>query len=182
MQLWQMDIVGGIMLASGAKCKVVTGVDDHSRYCVAATVVVLPTGRAVCLALATALNPYGIPDELLTDDGKQFTARFGRGGEVLFDRICRENGITHRLTRPNSPTTTGKVERSHQTLRRELLDEHGPFTSIEHAQHCTVTLFRKPLHGPEKRSTRRSGLPRLCPESALILLRPCFIPGQRVEG
>ncbi|WP_435874791.1 IS481 family transposase [Nonomuraea dietziae] len=134
MQLWQLDIVGGIMLADGTECKVVTGIDDHSRYCVAATVVARPTGRAVCLAPATAMRRYGIPDELLTDNGKQFTARFGRGGEVLFDRICRENGITHRLTRPHSPTTTGKVERFHQTLRRELLDEHGPFTSIAHAQ------------------------------------------------
>ena len=134
MQLWQMDIVGGVFLADGTECKVVTGVDDHSRYCVIAAVVARPTGRAVCLALAQALGRFGIPDELLTDNGKQFTARFGRGGEVLFDRICRENGITHRLTRPSSPTTTGKVERFHQTLRRELLNDHGPFTSIEHAQ------------------------------------------------
>ncbi|MBB6399014.1 transposase InsO family protein [Actinomadura coerulea] len=134
MQLWQMDIVGGIMLADGTECKVVTGVDDHSRYCVAATVVARPTGRAVCLALADALGRFGAPDELLTDNGKQFTARFGRGGEVLFDRICRENAITHRLTRPNSPTTTGKVERFHQTLRRELLDDHKPFADLTEAQ------------------------------------------------
>ncbi|WP_075023813.1 IS481 family transposase [Actinomadura madurae] len=134
MQLWQMDIVGGIMLADSTECKVVTGVDDHSRYCVIAAVVARPTGRAVCLALADALGRFGIPDELLTDNGKQFTARFGRGGEVLFDRICRENGIAHRLTRPRSPTTTGKVERFHQTLRRELLDDHDTFTGIEHAQ------------------------------------------------
>ena len=31
--------------------------------------------------------------------------------EVLFDQICRRNGIVHRLTAPRSPTTTGKVER-----------------------------------------------------------------------
>ena len=49
-----------------------------------------------------------VPDEVLTDNGKQFTARFGRGGEVLFDRICRDNGIVHRLTQPATPTTTGK--------------------------------------------------------------------------
>ena len=48
---------------------------------------------------------------MLTDNGKQFTDRFGKGGEVLFDRICRDNAITHRLTQPASPTTTGKVER-----------------------------------------------------------------------
>ena len=45
----------------------------------------------------------------MTDNGKQFTDRFGKGGEVLFDKICRTNAITHRLTQPASPTTTGKV-------------------------------------------------------------------------
>lgn len=111
MELWQMDIVDDGTLADGTEIKIVTGVDDHSRYCVIATVVPRATGRAVCLALVDALRRYGIPDELLTDNGKQFTNRFGRGGETMFDRICRENGITHRLTKPRSPTTTGKVER-----------------------------------------------------------------------
>lgn len=112
MQLWQLDIVGGVFLTDGTECKVVTGVDDCSRFCVLATVVARATGRAVCLAFAEALRRYGVPDEVLTDNGKQFTDRFGKGGEVLFDRICRDNAITHRLTEPSSPTTTGKVERS----------------------------------------------------------------------
>ena len=134
MQLWQLDIVGGLMLADGAECKVVTGVDDHSRYCVIAAVVPRATGRAVCLAFAAALARFGVPDEVLTDNGKQFTDRFGAGGEVLFDRICRDNGIVHRLTQPASPTTTGKIERFHQTLRRELLSDRGPFTDLAAAQ------------------------------------------------
>jgi hypothetical protein len=71
---------------------------------------------------------------VLTDNGKQFTDRFGRGGEVLFDKICRRNGIAHRLTAPSSPTTTGKIERFHQTLRRELLDQARPFVSVLEAQ------------------------------------------------
>ena len=70
-----------------------TGVDDHSRYCVIAAVVARATGRAVCLAFAAALRQFGVPGEVLTDNGKQFTDRFGKGGEVLFDRICRDNGI-----------------------------------------------------------------------------------------
>ena len=53
---------------------------------------------------------------------------------MLFERICRENGITQRLTKPRSPTTTGKIERLHQTLQLELLNVHGPFASIEDAQ------------------------------------------------
>ncbi|GAB4102745.1 IS481 family transposase [Micromonospora taraxaci] len=142
MELWQMDIVGGIRLADGGEAKVVTGVDDHSRFCVIAQVVRRATGRAVCLAFADALQRFGIPEEVLTDNGKQFTARFGRGGgEVMFDRICRENGITHRLTKPRSPTTTGKVERFHQTLQRELLDDVEVWATPEEAQ-AAIDVFR----------------------------------------
>jgi hypothetical protein len=72
----------------------------------------------------------------VTFNGKQFTGRFGapRPAEVLFERICRHNGITQRLTKPRSPTTTGKVERWHQSIQGELLDPHGPFDSLEAAQ------------------------------------------------
>ncbi|MFG2063852.1 IS481 family transposase [Micromonospora sp. NPDC048871] len=141
MELWQMDIVGGIMLADGTEAKVVTGVDDHSRFCVIAQVVRRATGRAVCLAFADGLQRFGVPEEVLTDNGKQFTDRFGKGGEVMFDRICRENGIIHRLTQPASPTTTGKVERFHQTLRRELLDEVPVWPDLETVQ-AAVDVFR----------------------------------------
>ena len=129
-----MDIVGGVMLIDPvtgelSEAKVVTGGGDHSRYCVIASVVERATGRAVRAAFAQALQVFGVPEEVLTDNGKQFTDRFGQGAEVLFDRICRENGIAHRLTQPASPTTTCKVERFHQTLRRELLDDCGAFES-----------------------------------------------------
>ena len=53
---------------------------------------------------------------------------------MLFDRICRDNGIAHRLTQPACPTTTGKVERFHLTFRRECLDDAGPFESVLAAQ------------------------------------------------
>ena len=76
----------------------------------------------------------GCPTQILTDNGKVFTARFGPGpGPVLFDRICVDNGIKHILTAPRSPTTTGKVERWHKTLRREFLDGKV-FDSIDDAQ------------------------------------------------
>ncbi len=139
MQLWQIDIVYGPWLVDTGtgelrEGRIVTGVDDHSRFCVMARVVERATGRAICLAFAEALERYGAPEEVLTDNGKQFTDRFGRGGEVLFDKICRRNGIAHRLTQPRSPTTTGKIERFHQTLRRELLDDARPFVSLLAAQ------------------------------------------------
>jgi transposase InsO family protein len=140
MQLWQLDSTGQVLLADGREVKLITGVDDHSRYCVIAKVTEHATGRAVCAAFVQAMRRYGVPEEVLTDNGKQFTGRFGHptAGEVLFERICRDNGITARLTRPRSPTTTGKVERFHQTVQDELLDELadglGPFPSLQVAQ------------------------------------------------
>jgi hypothetical protein len=41
-------------------------------------------------------------------------------GEVLFDKICRKNGIAHRLTAPASPNQNGKVERFHGHLPPRL--------------------------------------------------------------
>jgi hypothetical protein len=134
MELWQMDVMGGVKLADGRELKIVTGLDDHSRYCISALLVYRATARPVCEALALAMRRYGVPEQILSDNGKVFTSRFGPGqGEVLFDRICRENGIRHLLTAPSSPTTTGKVERFHKTLRREFLAGRI-FTSLEAAQ------------------------------------------------
>lgn len=103
MHLWQR--------AEGRECKMVTGIDDHSRYGVIAAAVAVPNGRAVCDVFAAAMTDHGIPSEVLTDNGKQFTSRFTkpRPAEVLFERICRENGITTRSTKPRSPTTTGEI-------------------------------------------------------------------------
>jgi transposase InsO family protein len=134
MALWQMDIVGGVRLVDGSEAKVVTGVDDHSRFCVSALVVARATARPTCEALVLAMRRHGVPGQILTDNGKVFTGRFGPGtGEVLFDRICRENGIRHLLTAPRSPTTTGKVERFHRTLKDELV-RGAIFESIDDAQ------------------------------------------------
>jgi transposase InsO family protein len=125
MELWQMDVMGRAFLADGRECKFVTGIDDHSRFVVCARVVVRATARPVCDALVGALRAHGVPEQILTDNGKVFTARFGLGpGPVLFDKVCHDNGIKHLLTAPYSPTTTGKVERLHKTIRAEFLAEH----------------------------------------------------------
>ena len=61
MQLWQMDVMGRVHLAGGTEVKVVTGIDDHSRFIVCAKVVLRATARPVCLALAEALRRHGVP-------------------------------------------------------------------------------------------------------------------------
>jgi transposase InsO family protein len=136
MELWQMDIVGRIFLTDGTDVKAVTGIDDHSRFCVCARLVARPTAKPVCDALAQAMRAHGVPDQILTDNGKVFTARFGTGpGPVHFDRVCTQNGVEHILTAPYSPTTTGKVERFHKTMRKEWeRPNHRRFPTIVEAQ------------------------------------------------
>jgi len=133
-ELWQMDVVGGFLLADGSHAKALTGVDDHSRFCVSARLMARERTRAVCEGLGAALAAYGVPQQILTDNGKVFTGRFAHPPvEVLFDKICRENGIDHLLTAPRSPTTTGKIERFHRTLRAEF-DTRRVFSSLKTAQ------------------------------------------------
>jgi transposase InsO family protein len=166
MQLWQLDVTGSVFLADGTECKLVSGIDDHSRFAVIAVVVRRATGRAVCRAFLAALRAYGVPEEVLSDNGRQFTGRFcrPRPAEVLFERICRRNGITQRLTRPYSPTTTGKVERWHQTLQRKFLNDAGPFPSVEQAQ-AAVDAWRQEYNHRRPHQSLDMACPadRFCP-------------------
>jgi transposase InsO family protein len=133
MELWQLDVVEA-RLEGGSAVKILTGVDDHSRFCVVASAMPRATARPVCEAFAQALRAYGVPQAVLTDNGRVFSGRHARARhEVLFDRICRENGIRHLLTAVRSPTTTGKIERFHRTLRDELFSTRS-FSSVAEVQ------------------------------------------------
>jgi transposase InsO family protein len=135
MELWQMDIVGGFPLADGTCAKALTGIDDHSRMCVSAKLMARERTRAVCDGLRQAMATHGVPEQILTDNGKVFTGRFCHPPvEVLFDAICRHHGIEHLLTQPRSPTTTGKIERFHRSLRAEFLSNAAPFKNLKVAQ------------------------------------------------
>jgi len=138
MELWQMDVMGRVHLADGQEMKLVTGIDDHSRFAVCAKLVGRATARPVCVALLDAMRQHGVPEQILTDNGKVFTARFGLGpGPVMFDKLCNDNGIKHLLTAPYSPTTTGKIERLHKTIRAEFLTEHDRrHASVEDVQNA----------------------------------------------
>ena len=50
------------------------------------------TPPPVCRGFVEAMGVYGVPEEVLTDNGTVFTGRFIRPclAEVLFERNCRE--------------------------------------------------------------------------------------------
>jgi hypothetical protein len=119
MALWQMDVMGGVYLADGSEVKVVTGIDDHSRYVVCARLVVRATARPVCDALRHALGVHGVPEQILTDNGKVFTGRGSAQGSV--DQWC---------------PTPWAAERRHKEIELAALS----CPQLPAARNCSITL------------------------------------------
>lgn len=69
--------------------------------------------------------PYKI-HTILTDNGVQFTERSANltAPTHIFDRVCRENDIEHRLTKVNHPWTNGQVERMNRTLKEATVKRY----------------------------------------------------------
>lgn len=67
--------------------------------------------------LLRAIIYFGyIPECVQTDNGTEFTRlkESKSSGVHLFDKLCDELKIDHKLIRPRTPRHNGKVERSHR--------------------------------------------------------------------
>ena len=75
-------------------------------------------GAAQFLRNLIAAIPYTI-QTVLTDNGIPFTHRAcdRYAFEHIFERVCREHGIAHRLTKVKPPWTNGQVERMNRTIK-----------------------------------------------------------------
>ena len=72
-----------------------------------------------------AAVPYAI-HTVLTDNGIQFTnlAHHKYAFHHIFDRVCDENGIEHRLTKVKHPWTNGQVERMNRTIKEATVKRY----------------------------------------------------------
>ncbi len=101
---------------------------------------------AAFLQALVAAVPYAI-HTVLTDNGVQFcdqpsrrdgpTARYR---VHLFDRVCREHGVEHRLTKPNHPWTNGQVERMNRTLKEATVKRYHYETHDQLREHLAAFL------------------------------------------
>jgi transposase InsO family protein len=83
------------------------------------------TGPVVVAVFRQTIADQGIPASVLSDNGMVFTTRFagGRAGRDTlngFSALLRDLGVVQKHSKPNHPTTCGKVERFHQTLKKWL--------------------------------------------------------------
>src|SRR5262249_6337484 len=84
---------------------------------------------------------------VLTDNGVQFgdmpSRRAGPTARCrlhMFERICREHDIEHRLTKPNHPWTNGQVERMNRTLKEATVRRYHYDTHQHLREHREVFL------------------------------------------
>ena len=106
----------------GADVEILTWLDDHSRYALHVSAHTRITGPIVLAAFRDTAAQHGYPASTLTDNGMVFTTRFagGRGGRNHLEYELDEHNIEQKNSRPNHPTTCGKVERFQQTMKRWL--------------------------------------------------------------
>jgi transposase InsO family protein len=106
----------------GVDVEILSWVDDHSRYLLSVTAHARVTGPIVLAAFRSAVAAHGVPASTLTDNGMVFTTRLagGKGGRNGLETELRRLGVTQKNSRPNHPTTCGKVERVQQTMKNWL--------------------------------------------------------------
>jgi transposase InsO family protein len=129
-ELWQIDATR-LVLADGAEVWVMDLLDDHARFLLAARVASGPTGEAAWAAFEWAVARYGLPAQVLSDNGTCFTGRLIGGAEVAFERRLRSLGVALIHSRPYHPQTLGKLERFHRTMKEWLADHPKAATSAE---------------------------------------------------
>lgn len=74
------------------------------------------------------MNQYGRPERLLADNGAVFTGLPRGNGWVALEREAAALGIKLTHFKPYHPTTCGKVERLHQTVKKWLARQPRPRT------------------------------------------------------
>jgi len=172
-ETWQSDFTH-YRLASGADAQVISWLDDHSRYALHVSAHARITAPVVVATFTQAATEHGYPASTLTDNGTVYTTRFagGHGGRNHLEHELRRRNIVQKNSRPNHPTTCGKVERFQQTLKKWLRAQpHQPAT-ITGLQALIDTFVATYNHDRPHRS-----LPHRATPATAYTARPKATPG-----
>jgi transposase InsO family protein len=173
---WQADFTHW-WLADGTHVEILNWIDDHARYALSVTAHRRVTGALVLAEFRKAVATHGIPYSTLTDNGMVFTTRFsgGKGGRNHFETELRRLGVTQINSTPNHPTTCGKVERFHQTLKKWLTAQ-PPAATIAELQ----TQLDEFIDIYNRRRPHRE-LPRRATPATIYTARPKATPSERLD-
>ena len=126
-QMWQTDIF--TFRLGGKNAYLIGFIDDHSRYVVGLDVFRSQTAEHVLEVYRRAVAEYGVPKEMLSDQGRQYSSW---RGTTRFEAELRKDRVHHIKSRPHHPMTLGKIERFWKTIWEEFL-VRAQFDSFESA-------------------------------------------------
>ena len=127
-QLWQADIF--TFRLGGRYAYLIGFIDDYSRYMVGLELYRSQTAEQVMEVYRRAVGEYGVPKEVLTDRGRQYT---NWRGSTRFERELGKDRVRHIKSQAHHPMTLGKVERFWKTIYEEFL-VRAQFGSFEEAR------------------------------------------------
>jgi transposase InsO family protein len=177
-ETWQSDFTH-YRLATDRDTEILTWLDDHSRFALSVTAHHRITGPIVFATFRETLAEHGIPASTLTDNGMVFTTRFSggkRGADTRneLEHELRRLGVTQKNSRPNHPTTCGKVERFQQTMKKWLRAQDPQPTTIADLQALLDAFVTAYNHNRPHRS-----LPNRATPAVAYTARPKATPGTR---
>ena len=174
-EMWQSDFTH-YRLFNFVDVEVLTWLDDHSRHALSVTAHLRVTGTIVLSTFRDAVSRHGAPASTLTDNGMVFTTRLsgGKGGRNGLETELRRLGIVQKNSRPNHPTTCGKVERFQQTMKawlRHQPDQPATIAELQALLDRFVDIYN--------RQRRHRSLPHSCTPAVAYTLRPKAGPTDR---
>jgi len=122
-ELWQTDITSYVLTRSRVRVYLTVYLDDFSRYVVSWSLATHQKSALVCEALMDGIERFGKPEEVLSDQGRQY---FAWRGKSDFQRLLVREGIRHVVSRTHHPETLGKCERLWETVGVELWERAQP--------------------------------------------------------
>ncbi|XP_060067592.1 uncharacterized protein K02A2.6-like [Ylistrum balloti] len=81
------------------------------------------TSSSVINHVKSQFSKYGIPDQVISNNGPQFASR-------EFTKFSKDYGFQHTITSPHYPSSNGQVERMVQTVKRLLKKANDPYLAI----------------------------------------------------
>jgi transposase InsO family protein len=127
-QMWQSDIF--TFRLGGKNAYLIGFIDDHSRYVVGLDLFRSQSAEHVLEVYRTAVGEYGVPKEMLTDNGRQYTAWHGT---TRFEQELAKDRVHHFKSQPHHPMTLGKIERFWKTIWEEFLSR-AQFDNFDQAR------------------------------------------------
>jgi transposase InsO family protein len=173
-ECWQSDFTH-YPLADGTDTEIITWLDDCSRYLLHVSAHTPVTAKTVLATFRATAQEFGYPASTLTDNGMVYTVRLAshahRGGRTALEAELHRLHITQKNSRPNHPTTCGKVERVQQTLKKWLRAQPDQPDTIEQLQALIDAFVEEYNHRRPHRS-----LPHRAVPAAIYTTMPKAVP------